>query len=109
MFRKKRIKNFNNRVHRLYDRKFSYVESVLNSCVTLDQLTHCAQWASTVMTQYEGYEKRRIDKLYDLLAYLDLHDVISKYFSLKQEIIGLIFERKVREIEKHNPAEIEEN
>lgn len=109
MFRKKRIKNFNNRVHRLYDRKFSYVEGVLNSCVTLDQLTHGAQWASTVMSQYERHEKGRLGKLCDVFTYIDLLGVVNKYFNLKQEIIGLIFERKVKEIEKHNPAEIKEN
>ena len=108
MFRRKRIKNFNNRVHRLYDRKFSYVEGVLNSCVTLDQLTHGAQWASTVMTQYEGYEKRRLDKLCDVFTHIDLLGVVNKYFNLKQEIIGLIFERKVREIENQDPEEMEE-
>lgn len=109
MFRRKRIQNFNDRVHRLYDRRFSYIEGVLNSCVTLDQLTHGAQWASTVMSQYKNHEILRLGKLCDVFTYIDLIDVVCKYFDLKQEIIALIFERKVKEIEKNNPAEIEEN
>lgn len=108
MFRRKRIQNFNDRVHRLYDRRFSCVEGVLNSCVTLDQLTHGAQWASTVMSQYKDHEKRRLDKLCDVFTHIDLIDVVNKYFNLKQQIIDLIFERKVKEIEKQDPEEMEE-
>ena len=108
MFKRKRIENFKDRVHRLYDRKFSYIEGVLNSCVTLDQVDHGAHWGSIVMDQYKNYEKRRLDKLYNVFTYFDMADVIDKYFGLKQEIIGLIFERKVKEIEKQEPVEAEE-
>lgn len=108
MFGRKRIQNFTNRVHRLYDSKFSYVESMLNSCVTLDQLDHSARWGSTVMTQFMNHEKQRLNQLCNLLTYIELTDVVSEYFSLKQDIIGLIFERKVKEIEAQEPVNEEE-
>ena len=108
MFGRKRIQNFTNRVHRLYDSKFSYVESVLNSCVTLDQLDHSARWGSTVMTQFMEHEKKRLNRLCDLFTYIDLNDVVTGYFGLKQDNIGLIFERKVKEIEAQEPINEEE-
>ena len=108
MFKAKRIQNFTNRVQRIYGKKFSYIERVLNSCVTLDQLTCSAQWASTVMTQYEVYEKKRLNRLHNLFIHFDLYVVADKYFDLKKQIINLIFERKVREIEGDDPEEMEE-
>ena len=79
--------------------------------MTLDQLDHTARWASTVMTQYMNYEKKRLGKLFNfcgILAYIDLNDVVSEYFNLKQDIIGLIFERKVKEIEAQEVINEEE-
>ena len=108
MFKAKRIQNFTNRVQRIYGKKFSYIERVLNSCVTLDQLGSAARWASTVMTQYEAYEKRRLNQLRNLFIRLDFYDVVDKYFDLKQQIINLIFERKIKEIEGADPEEMEE-
>ena len=106
--RRKRISNFNDRVHRIYDKKFSFIESVLNSCVTLDQIDHGARWASTVMEQYHKHEKDRLSQLFDCFTYFELADVVNEYFGLKQDIIALIFDRKVKEIERQEVMKSEE-
>lgn len=108
MFGRKRVRNFNDKIHRIYDRKFLYIENVLNSCTTLDQLAVGAKWASNVMSQYKAHETKHLDKLYGLVAYVNMNNVINKYFDLKQEIILLIFNRMADEIEKQEPIKTEE-
>lgn len=105
---RKRINNFNNRVHRIYDKKFSFIESVLDSCVTLDQLDNAACWASTVLEQYHKYEKDRLRQIINYFVYIDLLDVVNDYFGPKQENINLIFERKIEEVERQEVREEDE-
>ena len=108
MFKRKRIQKFINRLHRIYDRKFLHIESVLNSCVTFEQLRHSARWASAVIGQYKQYEEARADKLYRLSVYIDINNKINKHFGLEQEIINLMFNRNITELKKYYPKDTEE-
>ena len=98
MFKKIRIQNLNSRIHRIYDKKFSHIETVLNSCTTHDQIYCCVRWASEVIQQYHEYEKERLDKLYNVFDYIDMVDIVDEYFDLKQDIVYLLSERKTKEI-----------
>ena len=99
MISNKRSKKIKEKIHRVYDRKFYFIESVLNSCATLDQVDCAARWGASVMEQYHKHEKYRVNKFYTIFYRPELLDIINKYFSLKQDIINLIFERKINEIE----------
>jgi hypothetical protein len=108
MLRRKRIQNFTDKIHRLYDGKFSYIESVLNSCTTLDQLKSGTCWGFNVVTQFMTHEKKRLHRLCSLVTYIELSNAVTEYFELKRDIVGLIFNRKVREIEGQEPGIDEE-
>lgn len=99
MFKRMRLKKFDENVRRSFERKFAFIESVLNSCVDLDQLDNVARWASSVINQYHEYEIGRIGD-YTFFGYFKYKNMIDEYFGLKQGIVGLIFERMVKKIEK---------
>ena len=89
------------RLSRNYDRKFSYIEDVMKSCITLDQLDHAAIWASAVMESGRKTEKKKVNDYYfGAIGYFDMMDEVGEYFDLKREIIGLLFDRKVNELER---------
>lgn len=89
------------RLSRNYDRKFSFVEDVINSCKTMPQLENAATWAFKIMESGQKIEKRKLnDNYFGAIGYFDMLDEIDEYFSLKEEIIKLLYDRKIEELEQ---------
>ena len=109
MYKRKRINNFTKRVHRIYDKKLFFIEKVINSCVTLDQLYSAGGWAATVIEQYHKHELDRLSQLLNLFLHIEMHNVVNEYFFLKQDIINLVVERKMEDIDRQEDTENIEN
>ena len=106
--RGKQIQKFTDRVHKLYDRKFLYIEGALDSCVTLYQASYCIQWAYATLRRYKNHEKKRLGNLKYICVRSDVSEIVNKYFDLRQNIIGCVFERTVSKIQKRELTKTEE-
>ena len=69
MFGRKRLEKFKEKIYRIYNKRFAFMETVLNSCVTLDQLDTSARWAADVLEQYRQHERGLIKVSKDFMWY----------------------------------------
>ena len=90
-------------------KKLFFIEKVINSCVTLDQLYSAGGWAATVIEQYHKHELDRLSQLLNLFLHIEMHNVVNEYFFLKQDIINLVVERKMEDIDRQEDTENIEN
>lgn len=73
-----------------YDRYFGFVERVMLSCNTLEQLGNAWDWAREYFNQNRTFEQNCIG--------FDGYFVVSNYFDGKREIINEHYFRKQKEL-----------
>lgn len=78
-----------------YKDRFDYIERVLYSCRTIEQLKVATDWALQVITRYRTYELDKIDKSKKMVPKEEVRSVIKndirEFFYHEKDVVDSIF------------------
>lgn len=95
-----KTEKFNENLYETYNGRFSFIEEVLDSCTTVEQVESVAQWAFNIMDQYYRKEKNMSRRKNGIIGHVKALNTLNEYFGFEKVVLAALYGQKIRAAKK---------